>query len=141
MSPDRYGAVRDQLDASHSALDMVPPNTRDALQRIFEAAETLFKLVCASKKPPRLTSNEVDRSLRQLITDLYGSGSDEANAANQLLTGFGNWVNAIQSYRHGQEEELRGHPPIDLTVALVSQGANYLRWLAEIDQRQNQSQA
>lgn len=137
LGNSRYGAVLNQLNASHEALDKVPPATKDALQRIFESVETLFKLVCKDRGPSRLGSSEVERFLKPLLPQLYATGTDDGNVANQIAASLGNWANAIQAYRHGKEEEIREDPPLDLAIALVSEGATFLRWLAAIDARLN----
>ena len=55
-------------------------------------------------------------------------------AATKFLDGLIGWVRSIHEYRHGQEVEEPAPPPLGLAVAMVSSGATYLRWLAELDQ-------
>ena len=63
--------------------------------------------------------------------------SDETarNAANSLAASLGDWVDAMHWYRHGQNTEMPAHPPFDLAMTLLSQGAAYLRWLITLDQK------
>jgi hypothetical protein len=54
-------------------------------------------------------------------------------AASKLLSAFKDWIDAAHFYRHeaGREEPIQ--PPLTLRVQMVSVGATFLRWLAELD--------
>ena len=46
---------------------------------------------------------------------------------------FKEWIDAAHHYRHepGQQEPVQ--PPLLLVVQMVSVGASFVRWLAELD--------
>jgi hypothetical protein len=99
---------------------------------MFEAVETLFKLLVGSKAK-RLGSSEVRQYLLPIIDRLY-----EGNAGNlmrQLVEGLASWANGLQAYRHGQAVEEPSPPPLEAAVAALQTGAAYIRLLVELDRK------
>jgi hypothetical protein len=129
----RYGAVRDAFEDALGHLDR--QDGKGAIRSSFEAVETLAKLMAGDRKIARLGPSEVDRVLKPLAQNLYDTGTPERQAARAMLSSMSDWINAAQPYRHGQRTEEPAPPPLELSVAMVSAGAGYLRWLVEIDQR------
>jgi hypothetical protein len=128
-----YAAVLKEFDDAYRSLDRDPPDGKTAIKATFEAVEILFKLVCHDKQVERLSSNEIAKHLGSKVTSLYAGNAPASSAANQMLASFGNWVNAAHNYRHGQKTEEVVQPPAELAIAMLSSGASFLRWLAEID--------
>jgi hypothetical protein len=54
-------------------------------------------------------------------------------SASKLAASVGEWVDACHFYRHEAGNEDVVQPPLTLAVNLVSVGASYIRWLAEVD--------
>jgi hypothetical protein len=109
-----------------------PRDTRAAVWGVFDAVETVFKLIFS--KATRLGASEVKSMLRPLaLSSLVGA---ERNATGQILNSLEDWVNACHQYRHAQGVEEREPPSEALALLMVSNGAAYLRWLVGFDQRQ-----
>jgi hypothetical protein len=91
-----------------------------------------------------LASNFVEKRLKPLANRAYGSDRPTASTAARMLSSFDDWVNAAHPFRHGHNTEVPVSLPDDLAVLLVSQGAGFIRWLADIDRvmkRDRQSSA
>ncbi|MFH7202686.1 hypothetical protein ACHWGV_29035, partial [Klebsiella pneumoniae] len=52
-------------------------------------------------------------------------------AAEHFANSIVDWIKGAHFYRHGQGVTEPAPPPMDLSVAYVSTGAAYLRWLVE----------
>jgi hypothetical protein len=48
------------------------------------------------------------------------------------LDGMKDWINAAQLYRHGQEQQEQGEPPMDFVIAHLSADATYFRRMIEL---------
>ena len=138
LANPKYAAVAAAFDDAHRNLDEDPADTKGAVRAVFEAMETLAKLMVEGNKISRLGPNAVERHIRPIVQGTYEDERVALDAANQLLTGLSDWINSAQLYRHGQKVKEPAEPPLGLTVAIVSSGATYLRWLVELDQRANQ---
>lgn len=125
----RYRGALDHFVSSQKALDVVPPRTREAIRQTFEAVETVFKL--AFPDETLLGASEVEKKLKPVV--LAQHDGTERDALNGLLNGFKQWVISCQGYRHGKGSEGPDNPSISTAVLSVSNGASYLRWLAEFD--------
>ncbi len=136
LGDNRYGAVRGEFEKSDEFL--TEGKTKEAVRALFEAIETLTKLM-ANDAFSALGPNEVDKYIRPIVASLYNADDVARGSANQLLVGFRNWINSAQPYRHGQHAVEPVDPPMGLTVALISTGTSYLRWLLEIDQQRQKT--
>ena len=134
LGAPRYAAARALFERAYSDLDGVPPDTRNSIRHMFDANENVFKLT-AQGRATRLDPSEASKRLRSWTSGSYNGAS--AAAADQSIEGFTKWVAAAYQYRHAENAETLEAPPVDLTVLLLSQGAAFLRWLVEIDQRVN----
>jgi hypothetical protein len=54
-------------------------------------------------------------------------------AATKLLNAFKDWIVAAHFYRHEPGHQDPVQPPLTLAVQMVSIGASFIRWLAELD--------
>lgn len=132
LGKPRYDAARHAFESAHLAFDESPADTRAAIRHIFDAVETVFRLLLGDNVS-RLGASEIDKKLRPNVLSLYkGAAHDNAGL---LLKSFREWVNAGHLYRHAQAVEKREPPPIELAVLSVSSGAAFLRWLIDVDQR------
>lgn len=106
-----------------------PPLTKEAIRGTFNALEGLFKLMFPDE--PRLVAGKVSR-LDPLIAKLYAADDTALKASRKMLSSFGDWIDAAHFYRHEQGSEEVAQPPISMAILMISNGAAFLRWLAEI---------
>lgn len=129
----RYGSVAADFERAHKALDEVNPDLKGAVKSVFEATETLFRLVDGTPTPPRLGKDQLGSNLTPIVEARYAGDAPALDTAKHAVASFQEWVIAAHVYRHGQPVETPHQPPLELAVLLLSQGAGFLRWLAEID--------
>ena len=134
LQNQRYENVRLEFDKSYNAFDVVPPEGKTAIRSIFASVECVFRLMFPDAT--RLAKDQVEKFLRPRIQTFVESDSVEGRATKKALESFLDWIEASHFYRHEQGTEEPNQPPLSLAVLLVANGANWLRWLAEIDQRQ-----
>jgi hypothetical protein len=130
LGSPRYRAALASFEAAQGALDAQPLDGKAAIRDTFEAAEIVFKLRFGVA---RLGTSEVQKHLRPAVQKVYVGNIPALNAANQLLEALASWTNGAHQYRHGQGLEEPAQPPLAFAIAMVSTGASYIRWLAEID--------
>jgi hypothetical protein len=135
LQAPRYANALDAFERGMAALRNVPPDGKAAIRNTFAAAEGLFRLMFPNS--PRLTAQEAQR-LEPLLHGTYAGNDIAVRAANKMLGSFKDWIEAAHFYRHeaGHEEPLQ--PPLTLTVQMISIGASFIRWLAELDASQQQ---
>ena len=102
---------------------------------MFEAVETLTKLIGGPRNVRRLNATTVDGVLKPTVEGAYAGDESERKAAVALLSGLKGWVTAAHEYRHGQGRQEPREAPMQFAVAMLSSGASYLRWLAELDRK------
>jgi hypothetical protein len=129
LNQDQFRQARTEFEAAFRHLR--GRENIQALRMMFPAVETVAKVLFPGAFP-RLTSNEVDRHIAPRMQARYVGNQPATDAANQLLAGMKNWINAAHQYRHGAGAEEPTNPPDDLVIALLSAGATYLRWIIEI---------
>lgn len=132
LDDPRYGAVRAALQASFEKLEKSSPDGKGAARDMFEAAETLTKIMCDTGEA--LDTGFVEKRLKPLVQKLYGDDPRDNSTAARLLSSFSDWVNAAHPYRHGHNAEIPLSLPVDMAIMLMSEGAAFIRWLAAIDQ-------
>ena len=137
LSTPRYSGAEAEFNRAFEALSHDAPAPKTAIRSVFEALETVFKLVCDDQALRQLNRRNVEQRLTPLIQHLDGYDATAITVAQGLLDGFCDWIDAAHNYRHGQQTEAPNDPPIGLTFHIVSTGASYLRWLVEIDQAVN----
>lgn len=131
LSAERYRATLEAFEGAHEALERDPPDTKEAVRDVFGAIENLFKLM-AGGKSPRLASAEVKKHLPAMLDGHY-TDNTARSAAGRMMDSLCDWVDGAHWYRHEQGQPDPAPPPIHLCVTIMSTGAGYLRWLAEID--------
>jgi hypothetical protein len=130
LQDSRYRAALSSFEGAMAALGKGMPDGKAAIRGTFDAAEGLFKLMFANS--PRLTAQEASR-LEPLLQRAHATDSVATGAAIKLLSAFKDWVDAAHFYRHEPGHEEPVQPPLTLAVQMVSLGASFLRWLAELD--------
>lgn len=134
----RYKAVAADAERAYDRLSERPAAATEAIKAMFAAVETLTKLIAKPKRVTRLNADSVEKGLKPLVEKAYRDDASECAAAVALLGGLKAWVKAGHEYRHGQRREAPREAPIEFAVAMLSSGASYLRWLAEIDRRRGE---
>ncbi len=129
----RYRAALTAFEGGMAALTKAPPDGKAAIRGTFAAAEGLFRLMF--EKSPRLTASEAQK-LEPLLQRVHAQDNVAMGAASKLLNAFKDWIDAAHFYRHepGQQDPVQ--PPLMLAVQMVSVGASFIRWLAELDATQ-----
>ena len=130
LNGGRYVAALSAFEGGMAALSQAPPDGKSAIRQVFGAAEILFRLIFASA--PRLTAQEAQR-LEPVLQQIYASDKTALGASVKLLNSFKDWINAAHFYRHEAGHEEPVQPPLSVTVQMVSLGASFTRWLAELD--------
>ncbi len=65
------------------------------------------------------------------LLEKYVGVAPAVQAGKQLLDSFKDWIIASQQYRGGQKVQKQQELPLDLLVAYLSAGADFLRWMIE----------
>lgn len=133
LGEPKYAAVRNEFEKAHSKLDSDPAETKDAIKAIFEALEILYKLITNAKGKDRLNGAGVRDKIKPIAQTIYSNDPTALKAADHLLDGLCDWIEACHMYRRGQNVQEPNDPSIGLAVQIVSSGASYLRWLVEIN--------
>jgi hypothetical protein len=131
LQATRYQNVLNSFEQGEVAFGTIPPDGKGAVRATFASAEGLFRLMFPSA--PRLTSSEIDKNLTPRLQSAFAADVTATGAAQKLLASFKGWVDASHFYRHEPGREEIAQPPLELAINLVSLGASYIRWLAEID--------
>ena len=127
LDAESWGAAKQAYEDGLAALDREPIDSLQALRRIFDACENVFKRMTGVS---RLGSSEIEKNLKPIISKKF-EGSN-LNAAKLYCSSFGNWVNSLHQFRHADAEQAPSQPDERLTLALFSAGTGYLRWLVGI---------
>jgi hypothetical protein len=127
----RHAATLANFESALVRLAATPPATKDAIRDVFSAAERLFRLMFPNA--PRLTAGEADRQLAPIVQKQMDGDPASVGAAMKLLRGFKEWIDAAHFYRHEPGQAEPKAPPLEVAVLIVSGGAGWVRWLAEID--------
>jgi hypothetical protein len=126
----RYRNALDRYKKGLAKLRAEPPDGKGAITDLFASAECLFKLMCP--RAARLGSAEAD-AISPLLEQQLKSDPVATRSAKLVLKSFKGWIDAAHFYRHEAGSEEVTQPPFSLAVQLISLGASYIRWLADID--------
>jgi hypothetical protein len=129
LNGSRYSATLELFVAMEDGFKKEPPDYTQSIRSVFAANENLFKLMFSV---PRLDAQKAGEKLGPQIQRLTIEGR-QLSSSMKLLEAFKDWINAVHFFRHEAGDESLAQPSSALAVALVSQGAAYLRWLAELD--------
>jgi len=131
LATARFHGARTETEASFDFLTNVHPDRKMAVVNIFLAAENVFMLIAGTGTP--LTSASSEREIRPIIQRRYAGLDPTANqSANKVISSFADWVDACHPYRHGQMNPQIVAPPEALAIILVTQGADFIRWLVSL---------
>ena len=136
LQGSRYRSALNEFEGAMVALGEAPPDTKKAIRDTFSATENLFKLMFP--KSPRLAADEVQK-LEPLLQRLHASDDVARRASVKLLAAFKDWTDGAHFYRHEAGREEPTPPPLALAVHMVSVGASFIRYLAELDAAEQRS--
>ena len=131
LQTPRYANVLNALQAGFSSLDETPANGKAAIRGIFAAAEGLFRLTFV--KAHKLGGDEIKRYLKPAIDAVFTGDETSRATTHGVVNSFLDWIVAAHNYRHEPGTQETAQPPLSLAVLMVSQGAAFVRWLAEVD--------
>ena len=127
LDQGRWSAALASFKEGLTALDKGPSDNLQAVRRVFDACENVFKQQFGTS---RLGKTEVTKSLiPKLQSKLSGAN---LNASKLYAASFGEWANALHNFRHADGEPVPLSPDDQLTIALFTAGAGYLRWLVSL---------
>jgi hypothetical protein len=139
LQAGRYAGARAEFDKVGLALDHIPPDGKGAIRAVFHAAEALFCLMFPTET---LLGGTTSERLLRAIVDKHLSGDDAAHAAaHHVVASFKDWVLAAHNYRHAQGTPEPSDPPLSLALLMISEGAGFIRWLAELDAEEQRRDA
>ena len=131
LQSQRYQSIRELLENASKYLSGDPPNYKQAWRATLSAVEGLFGLMFPYV---RLTADEIERRLRPIVQRAYEGDATAQRAAQRMLTGLEEWVEASRDYRHQPGAAEPAQPPADVAILAISYGASLLRWLAGLDE-------
>jgi hypothetical protein len=108
-----------------------PPNYMQGWRAMFSAVEALFALMFPFV---RLTAEDIERRLQPVVQHAYEGDAAAQRAAQRMLAGFRDWVEASHIYRYQPGAPEPAQPPADVAILAISFGASLLRWLAGLDE-------
>jgi len=135
LGKERFNAARAHLESVEQAMMGEEPDNRQAIRSVFDAAENIFKMMF--KGATHINSREINNRLPSQIEALYAALPLVKKATLKQCDSFKSWVESAHFYRHADGQPEQAQPPTELTVLMVSQGFNWVRWLAELDQKGN----
>jgi hypothetical protein len=124
----QFGAVRASFEDSYRHLDSQSRDTKAAVRSIFEAVETMAKLIVPGAD--RLVRNLCVQKLKDACLAVAGGDSTEQQVLSDMFTSLGYWVEAVHDYRHGQRVHDPVAPTEETAVLILSTGSAFLRQLA-----------
>ena len=131
LESQRHQNVRDLVESASRYLSSEPPNYKQAWRATLSAVEGLFGLMFPYV---RLSADEVERHLRPVVQHVYEGDATAQRAAQRMVTGLKEWVEASHHYRHQPGAAEPAQPPADVAILAISHGASLLRWLAGLDE-------
>lgn len=79
----------------------------------------------------RLNAHGVRNDLKVRFRSIYSQNGTATKVAEQMCESFAAWIDAAHNYRHDAGDQTPVAAPFDIATLMVSQGAGYLRWMAE----------
>ena len=129
LADSRYQGVRKAFEDAYNHFEK--DECKQAIRSMFESLEILVRLMVECKN---LSAYAVEKAIKPVVLSVYEGDEIAADTVSKMMDGFGDWVDSIHNYRHGQGKEEPVEPPQDFTVYVLSSGASYLRWLVGIDE-------
>jgi hypothetical protein len=126
LEDPQYSGSRGAYETAYKYLDADPIDTKGAVRSIFESIEILVKQMVDTKL---LNKWVVENTLKIKCLTTYESDPIAKNVASKMFDGFGQWVDSVHNYRHGQVGDEPVSPPENIAIYIISSGTAFLRWL------------
>lgn len=123
-------AAREHVVRAERSLLASKLETRAAIRATFDAAENLLKVI--SPSVTQLNKQSINEKLRPYLVDASSNSRLEHQASEKLLNALIDWTEAAHFFRHASGGAEQDQPTESFTVAFVSQGFSYIRWIADI---------
>ena len=123
-------AAREHITQAERSLLKGSFDGRQAIRSTFDAAENLLKTLF-----PDLTQLNTINITSKLGPYLLSSTKEsriERLASEKLVKSFLDWVEAAHFYRHAAGGAEIEQPSENFTIAIVSQGLSFVRWIADV---------
>lgn len=121
------------VDDAYRHLDGAPPDTKAAVRSMFEAVETIARLICPETR--NLNRWLAENALKERCLAVMPQDKTEQTAAAELFESLGQWVDAMHNYRHGQATTEPVAPSESFAIYALSSGSAFARLLGECHQR------
>ena len=127
LSDSRLVTARERFQ---EACDLLRSDSSSAIEKVFKATENIFKQIFDGSKN-RLNAHGVRNDLKARFRSIYSQNGTATKVAERMCESFAAWVDAAHNYRHDAGDQTPVATPFDIATLMVSQGAGYLRWMAE----------
>lgn len=125
----KHNNSRHKFQAAQDAWSRSQPDFLGAVRSLFDACENTFKQTFEGAD--RLAGDRMEAHLKPVIEARY---ADRAlDVAKLLIKHYREWVAAMHFYRHADGTPDPAPPPPELSVALITTGIGFLRYLLEMD--------
>lgn len=126
LGDPKLQGVAKALEESFGYLDRDPVDTKAAVRSAFEATEILVRTMVGGKN---LNKKLVEDDLtKHCLAKLKGDETAKRVVA-KLLESFGDWVDGVHFYRHGQAAPEPVAPSEQTAIHVLSTACSYIRWL------------
>jgi hypothetical protein len=130
----KYAGVLAAFNSAHNYLDPNALDTKAAVRSMFEALEIQTKLMVTTQNLNKYCAQNL---LADVAVKALSSDPTATKVLKATFAAFGEWVDGLHNYRHGQGTAEPVSPPLELAVHVLSNGAAYLRLLLDVDQKNN----
>jgi hypothetical protein len=103
---------------------------RQAIRSTFDAVENLLKVI--DPKKTQLGATQARDTLGNFLVVVDRASPEEGRATTKLIEALADWVDAAHNYRHAPGGAEPSQPSEAFTVAFVSQGFSYIRWICDL---------
>ncbi len=124
------------LNASHEHISQAERSLlagsfdgRQAIRSTFDAAENLLRVIFSNLT--QLNKVNITSDLGPFLVKSTKDSKAERHAAEKLVNSFIDWVEAAHFYRHAAGGSEVEQPSESFTIAIVSQGFSFVRWIAD----------
>lgn len=130
LNQARHSAVAHAFEKAMFYLDPASCDPKASIRAIFEALEIFSRNLIGGKN---LNKFAAQNALKALAITKLAKNQPEAAVISAMFTAFGEWIDGVHTYRHGQPGTEPADPSIATAVHLVSMGTSYLRLLLALD--------
>jgi hypothetical protein len=129
LSHSGLDAAREHIAQAERSLLAGSFDGRQAIRSVFDAAENLLKVVFP--RATQLNTPTIIDKLGPFLIESSGESKPERQASEKLVKSFIDWVEAAHFYRHASGGIEVEQPSESFSVAIVSQGFSFVRWIAD----------